>query len=230
MPLSVAEWDRFDSYLFDIDGTLLECRDAVHYFAFIECLRNISGKELTLEGVPVHGSTDPKILADALQLAGVPEESWRPLIGAGLKGMAQQVGKNRAQIKAHVLPGVQHVLEHVRRRGAVLGVATGNLEAIAWLKLEACGLCEYFSFGGFSDDCERRVETFRLASARAKEIAGKDASVCVVGDTPADILAARENGLDVIAVATGIFSYEELLSHNPDLCVRSLKELLGEFD
>ncbi len=230
MPLSVAEWDRYDSYLFDIDGTLLECRDAVHYFAFLECLRNISGKELTLEGVPVHGSTDPKILADALQLAGVPEESWRPLIAAGLKGMAQQVGNNRAQIKAHVLPGVQPVLEHARRRGAVLGVATGNLEAIAWLKLEACGLREFFSFGGFSDDCERRVETFRLASARAKEIAGNDASVCVIGDTPADILAARENGLDVIAVSTGIFSYEELLSHEPDLCIRSLEELLREFD
>ncbi len=99
MPLSDAEWDTFDSYLFDIDGTLLECRDAVHYFAFLECLRDISGQELTLEGVPVHGSTDPKIIADALRLAGVPEESWRPLIPAGLKGMAQQVGENRAQIR-----------------------------------------------------------------------------------------------------------------------------------
>ena len=27
-------WDSADAFLFDIDGTLLNSRDAVHYFAF----------------------------------------------------------------------------------------------------------------------------------------------------------------------------------------------------
>jgi phosphoglycolate phosphatase-like HAD superfamily hydrolase len=53
----------------------------------------------------------------------------------------------------------------------------------------------------------------------------EDARVCVVGDTPEDIRAARAQGLDVIAVATGIFSYEALLAENPDWCLCSLQDL-----
>ncbi len=224
--LSVADWAKFDGYLFDIDGTLLECRDAVHYFAFLDCLRHISGRELTLDGVSVHGSTDPNILMDALRLACIPESVWQPLIAEGLRRMGTQVGQNRAQIQAHVLPGVRQVLERAKSRGAVLGVATGNLEAIGWLKLEASGLREFFSFGGFSDHGGNRAETFRLAYKKMRELTGEAARICVIGDTPADILAAQQNGLAVVAVATGIYPFEELLALAPDVCVRSMEELL----
>jgi phosphoglycolate phosphatase len=38
-------------------------------------------------------------------------------------------------------------------------------------------------------------------------MAGRGASICVVGDTPRDIEAARANFLSVIAVATGKYSF-----------------------
>jgi phosphoglycolate phosphatase-like HAD superfamily hydrolase len=52
--------------------------------------------------------------------------------------------------------------------------------------------------------------------------------VCVVGDTPRDIEAARANGLPVIAVATGNYSFEELAAMEPDVCTSSLAALLAE--
>ena len=58
-------------------------------------------------------------------------------------------------------------------------------------------------------------------------MAGADATVCVVGDTPRDIEAARANGLAVIAVATGNFSFETLLELRPDVCATSLADLLA---
>jgi phosphoglycolate phosphatase len=51
-------WDEFDAYLFDIDGTLINCRDAVHYFAFCESLTRIAGRPMNLDGVVAHGNTD----------------------------------------------------------------------------------------------------------------------------------------------------------------------------
>src|SRR6185503_10778846 len=48
-------WDGFDAYLFDVDGTLLNCKDAVHFFAFRNALRTLSGRELNLDGVTAHG-------------------------------------------------------------------------------------------------------------------------------------------------------------------------------
>lgn len=46
-------WDSFDAYLFDIDGTLINCTDATHYFAFCDVLKTISGRELTLPTGPM---------------------------------------------------------------------------------------------------------------------------------------------------------------------------------
>ena len=67
----------------------------------------------------------------------------------------------------------------------------------------------------------------RLSKAREFLPEKPDASICVVGDTPRDIEAARANGLPVIAVATGNYSYETLAALEPDLCAESLAVLPG---
>jgi len=48
-----------------------------------------------------------------------------------------------------------------------------------------------------------------------------------VGDTPRDIEAARANFLSVIAVATGKYTFDELLKYQPEVCVSSLADLLA---
>ncbi len=226
-PASAARaWDEYDAYLFDIDGTLLNCTDAVHYFAFCDSLHTLAGRPLNLEGVTAHGNTDVGILRDALRLAGVPEEQWRPHLEETRAAMGRFVEERAGELCVTVLPAVTAVLDHLRGRGAVLGVATGNLEAIGRLKLARCGLLERFDFGGFSDRYEFRSDVFRGALDRARELAGAEARVCVFGDTPDDVRAARANGLDVIAVATGIYSFDVLAAEKPDRCLRSLEELL----
>jgi phosphoglycolate phosphatase-like HAD superfamily hydrolase len=57
--------------------------------------------------------------------------------------------------------------------------------------------------------------------------AGPEATVCVVGDTPFDISAARANGLPTIAVATGNFSFDQLMEHEPEVCATTLEALLA---
>jgi phosphoglycolate phosphatase len=218
-------WDTYDAYLFDIDGTLLHCTDAVHYFAFCETLQLLAGRPLNLDGVVAHGNTDMGILRDALKLAGVPDEAWRPRIAEAQAAMCRHVELHSSKLCVSVLPDVTRVLEHLRSRGALLGVATGNLEAIGRRKLQSCGLLSYFDFGGYSNDCEYRSDVFRSALCHAQSIAGKAASVCVVGDTPSDVRAAHANELDVIAVATGVYSFETLAREKPEWCLASLTEL-----
>jgi phosphoglycolate phosphatase-like HAD superfamily hydrolase len=48
-----------------------------------------------------------------------------------------------------------------------------------------------------------------------------------VGDTPFDISAARANGLPTIAVATGNFSFDLLMEHEPEVCATTLEALLA---
>ena len=219
-------WDAFDAYLFDIDGTLLNCTDATHYFAFCDALKKLTGRELTLEGVTAHGNTDVGILRDVLLRAGVPEGEWRGRIRETCDGMGEFVAARQDELCMTVLPQVREVLGHLKARGAVLGVATGNLERIGALKLQRVGLLDYFDFAGWSDAHEYRTDVFRAAVEKARALCREDAAICVVGDTPADVRAAHENELPVIAVATGIYSFEELQRERPELCVPSMEELL----
>jgi phosphoglycolate phosphatase-like HAD superfamily hydrolase len=219
-------WDTYDAYLFDIDGTLLNCTDAVHYFAFCDALTAIAGRPVNLDGVVTQGSVDPAILRDAFTLAKVPEAKWRPRLGEARELMCAHVHRNRADFRMDVLPGVREVLAHLRSRGKILGVATGNLAAIGRAKLAHCGLLDSFHFGGFSDDFETRPAVIAAAVAQARALTSPDASICVIGDTPSDIQAAQANHLDVIAVATGIFPYEALAGEQPTRTLRLLAELL----
>ena len=220
-------WDSFDAYLFDIDGTLIECTDATHYFAFCETLKTLSGRDVNLDGVVAHGNTDVGILRDALKLANVPEE-WRHRLPEALASMGSFVEARKAELCATVLPHVRDVLEHLRRRGAKLGVATGNLEQIGKLKLQHAGLLDYFDFAGWSDEYEYRADVFRAAVKKARDLYGHEATLCVLGDTPTDITAAHDVGLPVIAVATGIFSVERLIEEKPELCIPSFEAIWHE--
>ena len=65
-------WDEEDAYLFDIDGTLLRCRDRVHIESFVASVRQITGFEVSLAGVALAGNTDTSILREACKLAGIP--------------------------------------------------------------------------------------------------------------------------------------------------------------
>ncbi|HUX45873.1 MAG TPA: HAD hydrolase-like protein [Terracidiphilus sp.] len=220
-------WDRQDAYLFDIDGTLLRSRDRVHIESFLQGVQEVTGMPVTLEGVPLAGNTDTAILRDACQRSGISVDVLEPQVEAILEAMCSIVAARRGDLDLVLMPAVEDTLRHLHQRGALLGVATGNLEAIGWIKMEQAGLRPWFLFGGFSDRFPLRSALVGHAAGQARQLAGSAASVCVVGDTPRDIEAAHANGLAVIAVATGHFSFHDLLAHQPEVCATSLAALLA---
>ena len=222
-------WDAQDAYLFDIDGTLLRSRDRIHFNSFAASALQVAGLEISLQGVVLHGGTDTAILREAFTLSGIPASTWEPHVEAILDDMRQTVVARRGEMDLWTMPAVAETLTHLAKRGALLGLATGNLELIGWAKVEQVGLREWFRFGGFSDRYTIRAEMIADAAAQARALLPEkpNATVCVVGDTPRDIEAARANGLAVIAVATGNYSFEELAAMEPEVCAVSLAALPG---
>jgi phosphoglycolate phosphatase-like HAD superfamily hydrolase len=220
-------WDGQDAYLFDIDGTLLRSRDRVHFDSVASSVERVTGFEITLAGVLLHGSTDTAILREACRQAGIPAKVLEEQYDAILEAMRNCVAERRHELDPELMPGVEEVLRHLAQKGALLGVASGNLEAIGWIKIEKAGLREWFRFGGFSDHFPIRAELIAHAARKARELTGDSANICVVGDTPRDIEAARANFLSVIAVATGKCSFDELAKCQPEACVSSLADLLA---
>jgi phosphoglycolate phosphatase-like HAD superfamily hydrolase len=218
-------WRAFDAYLFDIDGTLLNSRDAVHYEAFLIAMREIYGCPVELAGVPVHGSTDPMILLAALQRSGICEAAGRAALGEAMTRMCAEVEARAHELRPEICGAVPELLAELKCMGKLLGVSSGNVERIGWAKLKAAGIGEYFSFGSFSDRNETRTEIFRWGAEEARRRLGGAARVCFVGDTPADVASAKACGCPVIAVATGIFSVEELSKGEPEMCIPGCETL-----
>lgn len=219
-------WDAADAYLFDIDGTLLNSRDGIHYNAFHNAVRQFFQVPSKIDGVPLHGNTDLGIIRAVLRREGIPDveiDAKLPLMTAE---MCREVEQNAAGLRPELCPSVEGLVKRLTAAGKLLAVASGNLETIAWKKLEASGLRPFFAFGSFSDRRELRADIIRWGVGEARRRLSAAAAVYVVGDTPSDIQAARAAGVPVIAVATGIFSLQELQSHQPDLCVSCCTELL----
>ena len=221
-------WMDADAYLFDIDGTLLVSRDGVHRNALHRAMREAYDVDTTIEGIAYHGKTDLGILRAALERKGVSSDRFEANLPAALEVVCRDVSANASRIAPTVCPAIPEVLAELKAAGKLLGLASGNLESVGWLKIEAAGLRDFFSFGCFSDQHESRADIFRQAVIEVQRRLGKSATVCFIGDTPEDIKAARLANSKIIAVCTGIFGADELASDKPDICVASCADLLSK--
>ncbi len=219
-------WKDSDAYLFDIDGTLLLSKDRTHRYALHRAMLDVYGVETTIDGIAYHGKTDVGILRAALERTEIATEVINQRMSEALEVVRLDATEKAERFTPNVLPGIREVLECLRGSGKLLGVASGNLELIGWLKVKASGLREFFQFGRFADNCELREDIFREGVAEVQRRLGPSARVCFVGDTPDDVRAARCAGGQVIAVGTGIFKVDDLASHGPDATVACCSELL----
>lgn len=205
--------------LFDIDGTLLSSGGAGQA-AMEAALESTFGITAPTEGIAVAGRTDKAIVTDLFTFHGIDcsIENWQLFVKAYLNQLPIQLS---TQVGL-VLPGVEAILADLYRREALtLGLLTGNFQRGAELKLTHYQLAEYFSGGGFGDEHLDRDDVARTALADVRGKCGGDrhSEVWVIGDTPADIQCGRAIDAQVIAVATGIYSIDELESCEPDyLC------------
>ena len=109
----------------------------------------------------------------------------------------------------------------------ISSVVTGNFEATAEVKLEAAGLLNYLSRGAYASDSQHRPDLPAIAKRRCEQLARRaiEPERCViVGDTPKDLEAARENHMKCLLVGTGRYPVEELLYWQPDGCLADLSD------
>jgi phosphoglycolate phosphatase-like HAD superfamily hydrolase len=219
-------WREADAYLFDIDGTLMLSPDRTHRYALHRALLDVYGVGTTIDGIPYHGKTDPGILRAALERMNVPADVVDAKMPEALEVVRRDAAEKADRFRPNVLPGIRELVTLLKDSGKLLGICSGNLEAVAWLKLKAAGLADFFEFGCFADECELRVDVFRKGMQEVARRLGPAAKVCFIGDTPEDVRAAQGAGGHIIAVGTGIFKVEDLAAHGPDAAVISCAELL----
>jgi phosphoglycolate phosphatase len=216
--------------LFDIDQTLVNTGGAGLRALDRACFK-LFALEKAMDGISPHGKTDPAIAREILRVRlGLAADSVVPaLISSTLEAYTGFLEEEVQTSPAYrVLPGIAALLdEMLPRTDVMLGLATGNIEPGARIKLERGNLNRYFTFGGFGSDSEDRAELVRRGAEKAADKNGAriaPSNVFVIGDTPLDIEAGRSAGFNTVGVATGSYSVHQLLDSGATIAVADLEQ------
>jgi len=201
--------------LWDIDGTLVSSR-ASRADKHVKAAEVFLGRDLP-DQERIAGKTDRQILHELLKAHGTdPSPAALTEVLGTLDALSIE---EISQFPVPTISGAVAALDTVRSIGWVNGLLTGNTPARARAKLESAGIWGAFdlNFAYYGDVASSRIN---LVEESATAIRSEGCfEVMIVGDTPLDIQSAQEHGLRVIAVATGLYSAEDLGNLNPDLLI-----------
>jgi phosphoglycolate phosphatase-like HAD superfamily hydrolase len=215
--------------LWDVDHTLIE-NAGVSKENYALAFEILAGR---VPGVQpqTDGRTDVGIMADLLSDNGEDPAAYS--LKRQRDALAAAASRNSGALAArgHALPGAAACLARASGETGVLqSVLTGNIQPNAILKLRAFGLDIWMDWeiGGFGWDSPVRARLVPAAQERASEKHGFDAArdvTVVVGDTTLDVTAGIDGGARVIAVATGIFSRQQLAAAAADIVLDGLADV-----
>jgi len=214
--------------LFDVDGTLLDAGDLSRR-GFLAALRKHIGPTANIGGYSLAGKTDPQIMKELLLRNGLPLDQIGHVASKALRSYQSYYLSHLKRAQLRPLAGARELVERlsaVKPSRFVLGILTGNLEALVAPKLEAVGIpMASFVLGVFGSDDADRNNLPAIAVERVERslrIPVLPHEVAIVGDTPLDVSCARHFGAVSIAVASGGYTHAQLRAAGPTYVLRSL--------
>jgi HAD superfamily hydrolase (TIGR01509 family) len=128
--------------------------------------------------------------------------------------------------QSELMDGAKSVIDELRRRGLKLGLVTNSGSAGVKMALEKFGLSGCFDVVVTRNDVER-IKPSGESVQKALSILGcAPNEVAYVGDSWADVVAAKNAGVMAIAMVGGVSPKEKVLQASPDVIFSSLDELL----
>jgi phosphoglycolate phosphatase len=206
---------RFRSFLFDLDGTLID-----HFTAIYRCY------------------------AHTMERLGLPKPTYaqvRSAVGGGLENAFSRLlpaehQKDGLQIfnaywekimleDLKLMPGALELLQSLHDRGAGLAVCSNKLGTSSRPVCQALGLTPLLRAVVGAKDTPWLKPDPRF-TAHMLQLVGGDADSCLmVGDSPFDVQAAHNGGLKAWCVTTGTHNADQLRAAGADAVYPGLPEL-----
>lgn len=197
----------------DIDGTLLQTHGAAAV-PFANAVSRFAGREVQIERKKLSGLTDYEIAQYLLKSINIETSfnaitqiliEYSHLLPSSLRdSKTQEIG----EIKKTLI--ILHESSNIE-----LAIGTGNCLNGALIKLRHVDLLQYFDKNNLFCSTEKNWNR-HLVIESAKTSLTEDQVGIVIGDSPRDVLSAKNSNLFVMAAATGAHSSMELLDMNPD--------------
>jgi phosphoglycolate phosphatase-like HAD superfamily hydrolase len=213
--------------LFDIDGTLIRTGGA-GVRAWERAFALEFGIPDAIRGINLAGRTDSSLVRQCFLRNRI--EHTRDNVERFFDRYLFLMDHHLRESRGGSCLGVLDFIDQLNALPAppMVGLLTGNIRLGAEIKLRHYGLWDFFRTGAFGDDDEDRNQLAVLAQRRGSQIAGAPvlgSEILVVGDTPHDVACAKAIQAQMLAVATGGYSSDELRACGPTWVVETLREI-----
>ncbi len=169
-------------------------------------------------------------LEESNSYVGVPLEGLLgKLFGKENEDEAITIFRNRYKEvcfeKTFLIKGAKELLLLLKDEKKSLSVATNKTGSISRKLLEHLGISEFFGcvYGVF-DGLEGKPSPEMIDKIVEKTAIPKTSTI-LIGDSPIDIMTAKNAGIHICSVASGNHTFEELEKYNPDYLYTAISEL-----
>lgn len=206
--------NRFSCIIFDLDGTLAQTNELI-FTSFNHVAQKYSGKVFSPNEITA--------------MFGPPEEG----------ALEQIVGKERLEealeeflkyydehhpAMATVYEGVREILHYLQCKGVLLALFTGKGKHTAMITLKHLGLLRYFDLIVTGHDVKNHKPSSEGIQKVLSTFGLEPNQVLMVGDSVADIIAAREAGVKVAAVVWDSYSKEKIMQMDVEYLFHTVAE------
>lgn len=152
---------------------------------------------------------------------GLPKDKWQQADDLWIQHYGEQI--------ALPVAGAQETIQKLKRKGYRLGVVSSGTECRVVREISQLGLESFFETIICNEQMvEKKPHPEGLETALSLLGCARDATA-YVGDSPEDIEMGKRANIFTVGVRSDYPTSWKLKSHNPDIFIESLSELLHHF-
>jgi HAD superfamily hydrolase (TIGR01509 family) len=152
---------------------------------------------------------------------GLPKEKWQ--LADDL--WVQHYGEQTAQ----PVPGAPETISGLKERGYRLGVVSSGSECRVGREIRELGLEGFFETVVCNEQMKNKKPHPEGLETAMRSLGCSTESTCYVGDSPEDIEMGKRARILTVGVRSDYPTSWKLKSHEPDILIESLPELLNHF-
>lgn len=185
---------------------------------------NIYGVIVDVELSKYPGLTAKQIARSVLLDNGFREEDITPRLGRYMEDLPYSYYNVAWSDRVIMTEGAQELLDEMTRKDILVGMATGEPERVAKMRLDKIRMGHYFKFGAYGEDGMLFNDILSKSIGIARENGFQEDEGIVVVSNPVSVSISKMLGMKTVAleIAAG---KKELVAAGADLVVKNFREI-----
>ncbi len=210
--------------IFDTHDTV--ARNAKDISAYVrESIMNIYGVIVDVELSKYPGLTSKQIARSILLDNGFGEDEINPRLDRYMEDLPYSYYNVAWSDKIIVTDGARELLDELTKREIFIGIATGEAQRVAKMRLGKVKIDSYFKFGAYGEDGMIFNEILSKSIKIARDNGLQEDEGVVVVANPVSVSISKILGMKVVALETSENSRKELATAGADLIVKNFRDI-----